>query len=332
MIIRFHNPYFLWLLLIVPVMIYWHLKVEKRKKGALRYSLLPLVGNIEGSYRIMFRNIVQFLRIAAVFLIVIALARPQTGVKSEEVSSKGVDIMLLMDVSTSMRAEDFKPDNRLAVSKKVIEKFINQRKSDRIGLVAFAGNAFTLCPMTLDYDLVVNSLKSADFAAPEEDGTAIGNAIATAVNRLRDSKAKSKIIILSTDGANNRGEIDPATAAKAAAALNIKIYTIGVGKDGLVPYPVDHPIFGRIYQQIQSDLDEPSLQSIADATNGKFFRAKDPKALDNIYQQIDKMEKTEVKAQIYTTYSEGFQYIVIIAALLLLVEIILSNTIFRRIP
>jgi len=332
MFFRFYHPYFLLLLFAVPIMVYWHLKVEKTKKGALRYSLLPLTAGIDGSYRIMFRNTVPFLRIAAAALLVLALARPQSGVNSEEVSTLGVDIMLLVDVSTSMRAEDFKPENRLGVSKKVVEKFINGRKSDRIGLVAFAGNAFTLCPLTLDYDLVINSLKSANFAAPEEDGTAIGNAIATAVNRLRDSKAKSKLVILSTDGANNRGEIDPATAAKAAAALKIKIYTIGVGKEGMVPYPVDHPIFGRIYQQIQSDLDEGALQNIATETGGKFFRAKDPKALDEIYQQIDKLEKTEVKAQIYTTYSELFFYFVVLAALFLMAEIVLSNTLFRRIP
>jgi len=306
--------------------------VEKTKKGALRYSKLSFVSNIDGSYRIMFRNTVVFLRIAAVLLIILALARPQSGVSNEEVSTKGVDIMLLVDISTSMRAEDFKPDNRLAVSKKVVENFINGRKSDRIGMVAFAGNAFTLCPLTLDYDLVVNALHGATFAAPEEDGTAIGNAIATAVNRLRDSKAKSKIIILSTDGANNRGEIDPATAAKAAVALKIKVYTIGVGKDGMIPYPVDHPIFGRMYQQIQSDLDETTLQSIAAETNGKFFRAKDPKALEDIYKQIDKLEKTEIRSQVYTTYSELFQYLVIIAAILLMAEITLANTVFRRIP
>lgn len=332
MIFRFYHPFVLLLLLLVPVSAYWFFKAEKNKKGALRYSRLPLVAGIDGSYRILFRNTVPFLRLAVIILIILALARPQSGVSNEEVSTKGVDIMLLADVSTSMKAEDFKPDNRLAVSKKVVEKFILGRKSDRIGLVAFAGNAFTMCPLTLDYDLVVNSLHGINFAAPEEDGTAIGNAIATAVNRLRDSKAKSRIIILSTDGANNRGEIDPVTAAKAAAALKIKIYTIGVGKDGMVPYPVDHPIFGRIYQQMPSDLDEATLQSIATETGGKFFRAKAPKALEDIYQQIDKLEKTEIRSQVYTTYSELYHYFVLVAALFLIAEIALANTVFRRIP
>jgi Ca-activated chloride channel family protein len=332
MIFRFLHPYLLLLLVAVPGMVYWHLKIEKKKKGALRYPLFSTISNIEGSYRILFRNTVSFLRITAAALLVLALARPQSGVKSEEVSTQGIDIMLLQDVSTSMRSEDFRPENRLGVSKKVVEKFINGRKSDRIGLVAFAANAFTLCPLTLDYDLVVNALKSLSFAAPEEDGTAIGNAIATAVNRLRDSKAKSRILILSTDGANSRGEIDPMTAAKAAAALKIKVYTIGVGKEGLIPYPIDDPIFGRTYQQIPSDLDEGALQNIANETGGRFFRAKDPKALDDIYQQIDKMEKTEIRSQVYTTYSELFQVFVVLAALLLMAEIILSNTAFRRIP
>jgi Ca-activated chloride channel homolog len=332
MLFRFHNPHFLLLLLAVPFMIFWHMKMEKKKKGALRYSLLPLVTGIEGSYRILFRNIVPFLRIAAVALLVLALARPQSGVMSEEVSSNGVDIMLIVDVSATMRAEDFKPDNRLEVSKKVIEKFINGRKNDRIGLVAFAAEAFTLCPLTLDYDLLVNALHGLNFNTVDENRTAIGTALATAMNRLRESKAKSKIIILLTDGDNNAGELDPITAAKAAAALNIKIYAVGVGKEGMVPYPVDNPIFGRVYQNMQSTMNEGALMSIAAEANGKFFRAKDPKALEDIYQQIDKMEKTEVKAQVYTTYSELFAYFVIFAALFLMAEIILSNTVFRRIP
>jgi Ca-activated chloride channel homolog len=332
MILRFHNPYYLLLLLLVPLMITWHLRVEKKKKGALRYSLFPLASDIEGSYRILLRNLVPFLRISAVTLIALALARPQSGVSNEEVSSRGVDIALIVDVSATMRAEDFKPDNRLEVSKKVIEKFINGRKSDRIGLVAFAAEAFTLCPLTLDYDLLINALHDIGFKTVDENRTAIGTAIATAVNRLRDSKAKSKIIILLTDGDNNSGEIDPLMAAKAASALKIKIYAVGVGKEGMVPYPVDHPVFGRIYQNMESTLNEEALIAIADETHGKFFRAKDPKALESIYQQIDKMEKSEIKSNIYTTYSELFQFFVVAAALFLMAEIILSNTIFRRIP
>ncbi|OGJ96591.1 MAG: aerotolerance regulator BatA, partial [Candidatus Raymondbacteria bacterium RifOxyC12_full_50_8] len=329
----FKYPYVLALLIaVVPAMVFWHIKIEKNKKGSLRYSDTSFVKGIIGSYRILFRHTVPILRILSVALVIFALARPQSGRSFEEVTTQGIDIMLIMDVSASMRAEDFKPKNRLGISKEVIEQFIRGRTHDRLGLVAFAAEAFTLCPLTTDYDMLVNILRGIDFNTVDENRTAIGTALATATNRLRDSKAKSKIIILLTDGSNNAGEIDPVTAAKAAAALGIKAYTIGVGKEGQVPYPVDHPFFGRQYQMVESDIDEETLKIIAAEAGGKFFRAQNAKALREIYDLIDKMEKTEVKSQRYTTYTELFTWFLLIACALLAAEIALANTLFRRIP
>ncbi|MFH0921870.1 MAG: VWA domain-containing protein [Fibrobacterota bacterium] len=329
---RFQYPFALLLLLFVPAMAWWHARRERARTGALRFSSLALVSGIEPSARLNFRHAVIVLRLLAVLLCVLALARPQWGESGEEVTTHGVDIMLLLDASGSMKAEDFKPENRLGVCKKVLADFIQGRKHDRLGLVVFAANAFTLCPLTADYDLLVDAIRSVDFSTVDEDGTAIGNAVAMAVNRLRESKAKSRIIILLTDGANNRGEIDPATAAKAAAALGIRIYTVGAGKEGPVPYPVFHPFFGKQYQTIESDIDENALRAIATETNGRFFRAKDPKSLVDIYGQIDKLEKTEIKAQMFTTYTELFTWFAGLALFALLLELLLSNTLLRRIP
>jgi Ca-activated chloride channel family protein len=328
----FRYPLALLLLLVIPGMIYWYLKVEKKKKGAMRFSDLSFVAGIEGSYKILFRHVPPFLRMAAVALFILALARPQSGRSYEEVTTKGVDIVLLLDASQSMRAEDFKPANRLAVSKKVIVDFVGGRRYDRLGLVVFATEAFTLCPLTTDYDLLVNMLKAVNFNTVDGNSTAIGTALATATNRLRDSKAKSKVIVLLTDGDNNAGEIDPETAAKAAGALGIKIYAVGVGREGLVPIPIDHPMFGRQYQQMESRLNEDALKAIAAETRGRFFRAKNPKALKAIYNQIDDLEKTEIKSKTYTTYSELYFYLVAAGMVLLFLEILLANTVFRRIP
>ncbi|MBL8025897.1 MAG: VWA domain-containing protein [Fibrobacteres bacterium] len=329
---RFLYPTILFLLVIPLFMAFWQFRRAKKRQGSVRFSSLLFLKGVESSYRARFRHVVPLLRIIAVILAILALARPQTGSSREELSSNGVDILLLMDISTSMRAEDFKPDNRLAVIKNVIEKFISGRKSDRLGVIAFAGTAFTMCPLTLDYDLAVSAVRALDFAPPEEDGTAIGNAVAMAINRLRDSKAKSRVIILATDGDNNKGEIDPGTASKAAAALGIKIYTVGVGKEGPVPYPFDHPFFGRQYQMVEIPFKEEPLREISGNTGALFFRAKNPKMLKEIYEKIDKMEKSEVRSQIFTSYTEWYQFLLVPALILLFLEIILATTLFRRLP
>lgn len=331
MIFRFQDKEFLLLLVLIIPMIYFYLNRSRAKKGAITYSDLHIIKKINTSKMLKLRHSLFGFRLAAVICIILALARPQSGEKSEDVSTEGVDIMLALDISGSMRAEDFKPKNRLAVAKNTIAEFIKKRSHDRIGLVVFSADAFTQCPLTLDYGVLLSFLDRVDFGMIE-DGTAIGTALAVTGNRLRESKAKSKVIVLLTDGVNNRGEIDPNTAAKAAGALGIKIYTIGVGVNGFAPYPVDDPIFGLRYVQMPSEVDEKGLMGIASATNGKFYRATNKTELENIYDTIDKLEKTKIQAKAYMRYSELFMWFLIAGIGLFSLEIILSNTKFRKIP
>lgn len=236
-------------------------------------------------------------------LLTVSLARPQEGVRQSELESRGVDIVLSLDVSTSMRAEDFQPDNRLAVAKRVAEDFVRARARDRLGLVAFAATAFTQCPLTLNHDALVTLLQRLDFGMVE-DGTAIGMGLATAVNRLRESKARSKVVILLTDGINNRGSVDPATAAELARALGVRVYTVGVGTTGVAPVPVDDPIFGRRTQPMQVEIDEEVLRTIAARTGGQYFRATDPRSLAEIYREIDRLERSELSDIRYDEFAE----------------------------
>jgi Ca-activated chloride channel family protein len=317
-------------------MIWLYLRRENRSRPAVRFSDLSLVAKYPASLTIRLRHLPFILRCAGFALLVIALARPQKGHTEQEVTTHGVDIMLVLDVSTSMRALDFKPNNRLHVAKETIKKFILKRNHDRIGLVIFAGRSYTKCPLTLDYTILtefIDDIRSGEI----EDGTAIGTAIATAANRLKQSPAKSRIMILLTDGANNRGEITPAIAATAAGELGLKIYAIGVGREGKIPYPFDYknPWTGKQETKVElvdSDLDEQTLATIAATTNGVFYRAQDPKSLEEIYDTIDKLEKTEIKTMSYTTYSEHFFPWLIAGCLLLMLELVLKHTRFRRIP
>jgi Ca-activated chloride channel family protein len=331
MIMRFQDPLFLLLLLLLAPMIYLYFARNKVKKGAITFSDLHNIKKIAPSPMLKMRHSLFFFRVAAVSLLVLALARPQSGQKSEEVLTEGVDIMLVLDISGSMQAEDLRPKNRLAVAKNTIADFVKKRKSDRLGLVVFSSKAFTQCPLTLDYGVLLTFLERVDFGQIE-DGTAIGSAIAVSANRLRDSKTKSKVMVLLTDGANNQGEIDPLTAAKAAAALGIKIYTVGVGVNGYAPFPVDDPVFGRRYVNMPSIVDEASLQEIANTTGGKFYRATNRAELENIYNTIDKLERTEIKAKEFMRYSELFPLFLIPGLLFLGLEVVLANTRFRKIP
>jgi Ca-activated chloride channel homolog len=252
------------------------------------------------------------------------------------VTTEGIDIMLILDVSQSMEALDFKPDNRLAVAKQTIQEFIKKRDNDRIGLTVFAAHAYTKCPLTLDHGVLGRFVSEIDFTDFSYQ-TAIGTAIATAANRLKGSPAKSKVMILATDGANNAGEIPPLTAANAAKELGIKIYTIGIGKKGKVPMPVQvqDPFTGQVFKQVQmmeSDLDEQTLVNIADATGGKYFRATDAEKLKAIYDQIDKMEKTVIRTKVYASFDERFYPWLWAGFVLLLLEHLLRHTRFRRIP
>lgn len=334
---RFYTPEaFYLLILLVPVIVFYILR-ERINKSALRFSDISVFKTIKPSFAVWARHILIVLKVAGLALLIVALARPQQGTSFEEITTEGVDIMFAMDISGSMEALDFKPKNRLEVAKQRLIDFIDKRTSDRIGLVVFAGRAYTKAPLTLDYDLLRQFVAEVSFDLLEDQGTAIGTAIATAANRLKESTGKSKIIILLTDGANNRGEISPVAAAKASAALGIKIYTIGIGKRGEVPYPVkvQNPFTGKISTEVrmmQSDLDEESLKQIADATGGKFFRATNSEELQKIYEEIDAMEKSSVESKIFTEWNEKFYIYLIWGFILLTIEFILAKTRFRRIP
>ena len=269
------------ILVVVPVMFYWNLRKERQGKlgGTVRYSNLEVLNKLSPSRKQRFRHIIFLLRLITVSLIIFALARPQSSYSEDELLTEGIDIILAVDVSSSMKAMDFKPSNRLEAAKIVAADFIKGRANDRLGMVIFAGRSYTQCPLTLDYGILLSFLENIEIGMVE-DGTAIGMAIANSVNRLRESKAESKVVILLTDGRNNRGELDPITASQIAQALGIKIYTIGMGKQGTVMYPVDDPIFGRRLVPMQAEIDEPMLRQIAQNTDGRYFRVTDEQKLD----------------------------------------------------
>ncbi len=328
---RFANPEFLVLFAIIPVLIFWYIKRNKRASATLRYSNLGIIKTVKKSPVKRYRHLLFVLRLLVISLIIVGFARPQSGRHEEKVTTEGIDIILAMDISSSMLAEDFKPKNRIEAAKTVATEFIKGRQNDRIGLVVFAGQSFTQCPLTLDYGILLRFLQEVHIGMIE-DGTAIGMAIGNCVNRLRDSKAKSKVVILLTDGRNNRGELDPLTAAKVAKTFDVRIYTIGAGKKGNALYPVQDPIFGKRYVSMPVEIDENLLTQIATITGGKYFRATDRRSLEKIYSDIGKLEKTKIEIKEYTRYKELFSHYLLLALSLLLVEIVLANTKFRKIP
>ena len=264
-----------------------------------------------------------------------ALARPRVSLEAAKIQTEGIDIVLAIDCSSSMLAEDFKLDwkrqNRLKVVKDVVKDFIRARKTDRIGMVAFAARAYTVCPLTLDYDWLLKNLERVEIGA-SHDGTTIGSAISSSLNRLKTTKAKSKVVVLLTDGINNTGKISPLMAAEAAKALRIKIYTIGAGSKGLAPYPMKGPWGQTVYRRVKSQIDETALKKIAQETGGRCFRATDTESLRNIYSEIDSLEKTPVEESGFQQYRELFSRLLIPALVLLMLEIILANTILRKLP
>lgn len=304
---------------------------KKADSASIRYSDLKIVKRSAKTGRARYRFILSVLRVLALALLAVAFARPQAGTENREVSSEGIDIMLALDISGSMRAEDFKPHNRLYVAKEEIKKFVSKRISDRIGLVVFSATSFTQCPLTLDYGVLLTFLDQVKFGMVQ-DGTAIGMALANCVNRLRESTAKSKVIILLTDGINNSGQIDPLTAAGIARTMGVKIYTIGVGKPGNAMYPVDDPIFGKRYVYLPNEIDEDVLREIAAKTGGKYFRARSEKELEAIYSEIDQLEKTKIKVSQYIQYKELFPPFVYLGLIFLVLEVLLGQTVFRKIP
>lgn len=328
--IEFANPWFFWLLLIIPLMIWWYLRAKHRLKASFKVSSLEGLKKIPVSWKVRLRPLLLVLRLLGIALLIVAMARPQSSNVSENINSEGIDIVLCLDVSGSMLAEDFHP-NRIEAAKKVAIDFVNGRPSDRIGLVIFAGESFTQCPITTDHDVLDNQISKVS-SGMLEDGTAIGMGLATSVDRLRDSKAKSKVIILLTDGVNNTGLIDPITALEITKLYKIRVYTIGVGTQGMAPYPMPLPGGGVQMQEQKVQIDEPLLKRIASETGGQYFRATDNKSLTNIYSQIDKMEKTKVEITSFKRYAELFFPFAIAAFILLFLEIILNYTIFRSLP
>ena len=333
MIFRFLHPWLLAALALVPVLFYLYRWMERRGRARIVFSDLSTLKTLPASTRVRFRHAGMALRGAVAALLVLALARPQSGNRTQEILSKGIDIMIVLDTSTSMAREDMEP-NRLGAAKQVAQNFVDGRskelQNDRIGLVVFSSIAFTQCPLTVDYTILKQIIGRTTFTKKEFDGTAIGTALATAVARIKDSPGKSKIIILVTDGENNRG-LDPMTAAAMAEAMKVKVYPIGVVPTGMMQKMQD-AIFGVRFMPAVSEVDETQMQEIAQTTGGKYFRATDEKALAQIFSEIDRMEKTEVKVKEFYRYSESFGPWAMAAFLLFVLELALSRTALRRLP
>lgn len=328
-----NDPSVLILILIIPLYIWY--KLYRPGEGTMDFSMVKTAKRLPTSFSLKFKHLPLGLRSLALLLIIFSLARPQRGIEHTKVPTEGIDIILAIDVSTSMLAEDFtlqgKRVNRLAAVKPIVNDFIEHRYNDCIGLVIFAGMAYTQCPSTLDYGILLQFLDKIKIGMIE-DGTAIGSAIAVCVNRLKDLPGKSKVIILLTDGRNNTGKIDPLTAAEIARTLDIKIYTIGAGSRGPAPYPVKDIFGNKAYHRVSLDLDEETLKKIALITGGKYFRATDTHNLQEIYAQIDQMEKTESEIKIYMEYKELFPYFLIPGLCLLIIELVITQTWLRKLP
>jgi len=327
--IEFVNKGFFWLLLLLPLAVLWYVFKNKQQTAELKISSLKGF-KLTASWLPKLRHLLFVLRLLALGLLIMALARPQTvDVSSKTKTTRGIDIVMAIDVSASMLAKDLSP-NRLEALKKVAAEFIKGRPNDRIGLVEYAGESYTKTPITSDKSIVLRSLKSIKYNTIIEGGTAIGMGLATSVNRLKDSKASSKVIILLTDGVNNSGFIDPKIASELAVEYNIKTYTIGLGTNGMALSPIRILPNGNFqYGRIQVEIDEALLKEIAEATGGKYFRATNNKKLEDIYEEINKLEKTEIEEFKYYNYEEKYRPLVILAGFLLLMELLLRYTVFR---
>lgn len=327
--IIFAHPQFFWLLLLLPLMILWHFFWDKKSKPSVTISSAVAFKRAKSLYNQLY-HLLFLLRIIAIALLIIALARPQTRSESAKTKiTEGIDIVMAIDVSASMLSQDLKP-NRFEALKKVASQFVKDRPNDRIGLVIYAGESYTKTPVTSDKSIILNALSELTYGQIE-DGTAIGMGLATAVNRLKESKAKSRVIILLTDGVNNTGFIDPQTAAELAAEYGIKVYTVGIGTNGMALSPYALNIDGSIiYRMQQVDIDEPLMKKIAKTTNGRYFRATNNQKLQQIYDEINQMETTKVEEFKYTEVDEKFRLWVLIAGVLLLLEFLLKHTLFRN--
>lgn len=326
--IEFANPKLLWLLLIVPAAIVWYVLRHKKQEASVRFSDLSGFAKLPKTWKAYLRHLLFALKVAALALLIVALARPQSSSTNKKSNIEGIDIVMAMDVSGSMLARDLKPD-RLTAAKEVASEFVEGRPGDRMGLVIFSGESFTQVPLTTDHGVMLNMLAEMKNGLID-DGTAIGDGLATAISRLKDSDAISKVIILLTDGINNSGSVDPYTAAEMAKLFGIRVYTIGVGSYGTAPYPVQTP-FGTQIQQMKVEIDEKLLQNIANSTDGKYFRATSTQKLDEVYQEIDKLERSKIEVTEFSRLHEEFYPLVAWALALLLLEFLLRKTIFRTI-
>jgi len=323
------HPYFFWLLLILPAYIAWYVWKQKGMQASLQISSLKGFSNAPVSKKVYLRHLLFAFRVLSITFLIAVLARPQSSNSFRDEKVEGIDIMMALDISGSMMAEDFKP-NRLEAAKEVASEFIKGRTNDKIGLVIYAAESFTQCPLTTDHKVLQNLFRDIQLGLLD-DGTAIGMGLATAVQRIKDSDATSKVIILLTDGMNNRGEIAPMTAAEIAKTFGVRVYTIGVGTIGMAPYPMQ-TVFGKQYQDIEVKIDEELLQNIANMTDGKYFRATDKQKLNEIYAEIDQLEKTRFEVREYTKRKEEYMWFAALAGLFLLLEIFLRSTVFRNLP
>ena len=329
----FLNPLFL---LLFPLVVFIIIYVQRKNlTSGFKFSSGELLQNLKPTIKVFLSQKIIYLRLAGAILIILALARPQAPIADSKIVTEGIDIVLTLDSSTSMLAEDFKingqRESRIDVIKDVVKNFIKGRKNDRLAIVTFAARAYTVCPLTLDYNWLLTNLERLK-SGMLEDGTAIGSGIAASLSRLKNSAAKSKVIILLTDGRNNTGTISPLTAAEAAKALKVKIYTIGAGAKGPVPYPARDFFGNKVYQQVEVDLDENTLTKIASITGANFFSATNTQSLRDIYGEIDKLEKTPVQEKGYLQYNELFPLFLVPGLILLFLEVVLMNTVLRKVP
>ena len=325
--ITFNQPWFFALLLLLPLLLFWYIKSGNRRQGAVMISDISAKGL--SSWKTSFRHLPFVLRLLALTLIIAVLARPQTKYQEQHSEGEGVDIILCIDVSGSMTAQDLTP-NRLEAAKNVAIDFVNKRLTDRIGIVIFSGESFTQCPLTTDHNVLLSAIQNIRNGLLE-DGTAIGAGLGTSVDRLRTSKSKTRIVILLTDGENNGGLIDPQTAKEIAKAFSIKVYTIGVGTDGYAPQPVQTPM-GIVMQNGKVSIDEKLLKEIAGETGGKYFRAKDNEGLAGIYNEINGLEKSKIEVITRTRHTEKFFPFIIAALALIVLEVLLRFTVFKKFP
>ena len=326
--IEFANPKLLWLLLIIPLAIAWYVLRHKKQEAAMQFSDLKGFVKLPKTWKAYLRHLLFALKMVALALLIVAIARPQSSSTNSTSNIEGIDIVLAMDVSGSMLARDLKPD-RLTAAKNVASDFVKGRPGDRMGLVIFSGESFTQVPLTTDHGVMLNMLAEMKNGLIE-DGTAIGDGLATAISRLKDSEAISKVVILLTDGMNNAGSIDPYTAAEMAKLFGVRVYTTGVGSYGTAPYPVQTP-FGTQLQQMKVEIDEKLLTTIANSTGGKYYRATSNQKLDEVYDEIDKLERSKIEVTEFRRLHEEFYPLVAWALALLLLEFLLRKTIFRTI-